>query len=295
MPELPEVETIKNQLNKLTIGKKISRVDILLPKIVRLDKNKFKKIVLGAKIKKLSRRAKILAIELNNDWTMLFHLKMTGQLIYRKPSTAAHGLRSGNRTSSGHSEQSEESNKHTHVIFNFSDGSRLLFNDLRQFGYLKLVKTEALEEFWQKEKFGPEALDKKFTLDKFKEVLIKRPKARIKQFLMDQKNLAGIGNIYADEILFFSRVHPLRPAGSLKEQEIKQIHLGIKNILRLAIKLKGTSSNDYLDALGQPGKFATQLKVYGRKGKKCVKCSRLIEKIKIGGRSASFCPACQSI
>jgi formamidopyrimidine-DNA glycosylase len=285
MPELPEVETIKNQLTRLIVGKKISRVDILLPKIVRLDKNKFKKIVVGAKINKLSRRAKILTIELNNGWSMLIHLKMTGQLIYQS-TTKNKQLAINNQATK---------NKHTHVIFYFSDGSGLLFNDLRQFGYLKLVQAEELEAFWEKEGLGPEALDKKFTFDRFKEILNKRPRVKIKQFLTDQKNIAGIGNIYADEILFFAGVHPLRQANSLSVRSAKDIFQGIKKILTLAIKLKGTSSSDYLDAHGQPGKFATQLKVYGRKGEKCVKCNGLIEKIKIVGRSASLCPICQPI
>jgi len=274
MPELPEVETIKNQLNHLITNKKIVDVKILLPKIIKLSAVKFKKIIIGTKIKRLNRRAKILAIELNNGWTMLIHLKMTGQLIFTPASCAIE-------------------NKYTHVIFKFSDKSQLIFNDLRQFGYVKLVKTEELSNFFLKEGIGPEPLEKDFILADFQAILTKKPNARIKQFLMDPKNLAGIGNIYADEILFFAGVHPLRQAKSLKDNDIKKIFKGIKDILELAIKLRGTSSNDYLDAFGQKGKFAARLKVYGKKGKRCVKCKGVIEKIKVGGRSASFCPTCQ--
>jgi len=276
MPELPEVETIKNQLNHLVAGKKIIGVKILLPKIIKLPSGRFKKAVIGASIEKLSRRAKILTIGLSGGWTMLVHLKMTGQLIYRPSAPTAKG-------------------KHTHVIFTFSDKSQLIFNDLRQFGYIKLVKTDELGNFFLKEGIGPEPLEKDFTLADFQALLAKKPKVRIKQFLMDPKNLAGIGNIYADEILFFAGVHPLCQARKLKDGDIKKIFKGIKDILRLAIKLKGTSSSDYLDAFGQPGKFAAKLKAYGRKGKKCVKCKGVIEKIKVGGRSASFCPVCQRL
>lgn len=274
MPELPEVETIKSQLSQLIIGKKIADVKVLLPKIVKLRANKFKKTIIGAKIKRLNRRAKILTIELNNGWTMLIHLKMTGQLIF---TPASHAIE----------------NKHTHVVFKFSDKSQLIFNDLRQFGYIKLIKTKELSGFFLKEKIGPEPLEEDFILADFKALLTKKPNVKIKQFLMDPKNIAGIGNIYADEILFFAGVHPLRRVKKLEEGEVKKIFKGIKDILRLAIKLRGTSSNDYLDALGQKGKFAAKLKAYGRKGKKCVKCKGMIEKIKVGGRSASFCPACQ--
>lgn len=241
MPELPEVETIKNQLGQLIIGKKIADVKVLLPKIVKLPTSKFKKAIIGAKIKRINRRAKILAIELNNGWTMLVHLKMTGQLIFTPTLRAIE-------------------NKYTHVVFKFSGKSQLIFNDLRQFGYIKLVKTLELGDFFIKEGTGPEPLEKDFTLADFKALLTKRPNTKIKQFLMDPKNIAGIGNIYADEILFFAGVHPLRQVKKIEKGEAKKIFKGIKDILRLAIKLRGTSSNDYLDAYGQAGKFATKLK-----------------------------------
>ena len=278
MPELPEVETISRQLNGLIVGKKIKEVKVKLSKIVKTSLADFRRVLTGAKIKSVGRRAKLLVMELGNAWTLLAHLKMTGQMIY---ATTDYGLASA------------AENKHTHVIFCFTDGSRLLFNDLRQFGYLKLVKTAELATFFIKEGFGPEPLDRNFLLADWEALLAKKPKARIKQFLMDPKIIAGIGNIYADEILFFSRVQPLRRAASLKKKEIKRIYSGIKKILPEAIKLKGTSANDYLDAFGRQGSFAQKLKVYGKEGQNCVKCKGKIARIKIGGRSAHFCPACQ--
>lgn len=280
MPELPEVETIRQQLQKTVAGKKIKTAEILLSKIVKAPLTDFKKAVIGAAVKKVSRRAKILIFELNNGWSLLIHLKLTGQLIYQS-------LVISNKLS--------VENKHTHVIFHFTDGSRLLFNDLRQFGYIKLVQSDKLKDFFIKEGVGPEPLEKDFTLADFKMLLSKKSNAKIKQFLMDQKNLAGIGNIYSDEILFFGRVHPLRQVSALRPEEVKKIYTGIKKILSAAIKLKGTSANNYLDAYGRRGRFLEKLKVYGKERQKCVKCKKEIVRVKIGGRSAHFCPACQRL
>ncbi|MEK7161045.1 MAG: DNA-formamidopyrimidine glycosylase, partial [Patescibacteria group bacterium] len=271
MPELPEVETIKNQLNRLVAGKKISGLKVFLPKIIKGPKSQLVKAVLGAKITRLARRAKILIFELNNGFSILAHLKMTGQLIYQaaQPETLI-------------------KNKHTRAIFLFSDKTCLLFNDLRQFGYLRLLKSAALKDFFAKEKFGPEILTKEFTLKKFRAILAKRPRIKIKQFLLDQRNLAGVGNIYADEVLFFAGVRPERRVADLGHKASAKLFSGLKKILTQAIKLRGTSARDYLDALGQTGNFASKLKVYGQEGKNCVKCKikSKITRLKIGGRSA---------
>ncbi|MBU1102039.1 DNA-formamidopyrimidine glycosylase [Patescibacteria group bacterium] len=288
MPELPEVETIKRQLNLLATSKKIKEIEVLLPKIIKAPLAEFKKAVQGAKIREFDRRAKIIIIGLDNDWSLLVHLKMSGQLIYQNQKLNIPGI--AKRSGAG---KNQKLRKYTHIIFHFSDGSHLLFNDMRQFGYIKLVKTHGLEEFLAKEKFGPEPFDKDFTLAKFVVRLDRRPNARIKQFLMDQKNIAGIGNIYSDEILFASRVHPLRKIKDLKPTEVKNIYQNIKKILAQAIKLKGTSADLYLDAFGHEGDFLRCLKVYGREDEKCVKCKGRVKRIKIGGRSAHFCPECQ--
>ena len=279
MPELPEVETIKGQLQKLTVAKKIKDVKVNLPKMVKLPLNKFRKAVINATIKKVSRRAKIIIFELSNGWSLLIHLKMSGRLIFRKK---------------GEKLQIEDT-KWNHLIWHFSDASRLFHNDLRQFGYVKLIKTGELADFFKKEKLGPEPLEKDFTFNKFSVILKKKPKTKIKQFLTDQQNLAGIGNIYSDEILFFAGIHPLKKAADLKPSEIKKIFDGIKKILSEALKCKGTSQNDYLDALGKEGKYVPHLKVYGREGEKCKKCRAIIRRIKIGGRSAHFCSYCQQL
>ena len=279
MPELPEVETIRSQLEKLIVGKKIKRVEVGLPKMVKLSLDNFKKIVLGSKIKGINRRAKILIFELSNGWSMLTHLKLSGRLIFRKKGA----------------ELQPEDKKWNHLIYYFSDGSRLFHNDLRQFGYVKLIESDKLADFLKKEKLGPEPLEKDFGFSDFSAILKRKPKTKIKPFLMDQRNIAGIGNIYSDEILFFAGVHPLRRAAELKANEIRKIFDGIKTILPKALELRGTSDNDYLDALGKKGEYAMRLKVYGRKGEKCKKCEGIIHRLKIGGRSAHFCPKCQKL
>lgn len=277
MPELPEVETISRQLQEILAGKRIKKVQVSLPKMVKLSLAKFKKIVVGAKINCVARRAKILIFELVNGWSMLVHLKMSGRLIFRKKGEAL----------------KEQDTKWNHLIYEFSDSSRLFHNDLRQFGWVKLVETEKLADFFIKEKFGPEPLDKDFTLDDFVAILHRRPKIKIKQFLMDPQNIAGIGNIYSDEILFYAGIHPLRRVAELKEIERRKIFDGIKKVLPEALKFRGTSQNDYLDALGREGDYVPRLKVYGKEGEKCKKCGGIVQRLKINGRSAHFCPKCQ--
>ncbi len=270
MPELPEVETIKRQLNKKVKGKKIKSVEVRLNKFVKCPLNKFKKLVEGAKISQVERRAKLLIIKLSNSCCLIIHLKMSGQLIYQgQPS------------------------KHTHLIYYFSDGSQLVHNDLRKFGFVKVVPEKELSGFLKKEEYGPEPLSEEFTLNLFKKMLAERGKSKIKPLLMDQRWLAGIGNLYSDEILFLAKVLPTRTAGSLEPAEIERIYRGIKRILPLAISRRGSSADQYVDTAGQKGNYLPLVKVYGRQGKPCYICGTEIKRMKIGGRSAHFCPKCQ--
>ncbi|MBI2038480.1 MAG: DNA-formamidopyrimidine glycosylase [Candidatus Nealsonbacteria bacterium] len=240
MPELPEVETIRRQLAKQIIGKKIKG-----------------RIITGVR-----RRAKILILDFNDGTSFIFHLKLTGQLIFGgKPSS------------------------HTRKIFNFDDGSRLIFNDARKFGWWKKVRdTKKIEKA-----FGPEALEINFKT--FQSLLAKRPNAKIKSLLMDQKFIAGIGNIYSDEILFASRINPLRCAKTLSKGDARKIFQNIQKILKAAIRQGGSSVKDYLDVYGQKGNYAKYHKIYQKQ--KCLVCGGKIKRIKIGGRSAHFCPKCQ--
>lgn len=293
MPELPEVETIRRQLFKEVVGKKIKEVELRLPKLAyfdgkRGDAKNFKKNSEGVVIEKADRAAKILILTLSNGYTLLVHLKMTGQLIYR--------AKNGETKRGGHPwppDSVEVPNKWTHIIFKFSDGSVLYFNDLRQFGYMKLAPTIDLKEQKEIKKLGPEPFDRKFTPGLFSQMLKKRSKAKIKPLLMDQSFLSGVGNIYADESLHYAGILPTRPAGKIKPEEIKKLHIGINKILKKSIEKGGTSVDTYVTLSGGKGGYEKYLKVYGREGEKCFRCKGVIRRVKLGGRSAHFCPRCQ--
>ncbi|PIU10853.1 formamidopyrimidine-DNA glycosylase [Candidatus Kuenenbacteria bacterium CG08_land_8_20_14_0_20_37_23] len=288
MPELPEVETIKRELKNKICGRKIKDIEVRLRKIVNVTPQEFKKRLIGKQILDVKRRAKLLMIELSGDERLLIHLKLTGQLIYERPRGASLRGRQEIRD-----KKQEMRGKHTHVIFYFEKGKMLLYNDLRQFGYIKLLKRDEALRVIEKMKFGPEPLDKKFTLEIFKEGLFKKARQKIKPLLMDQSFLAGLGNVYASEVCFYAEVNPQRTGSSLKDGEIGKIYEGIKEILQEAIKYKGSSVDTYLDIYGRKGGYMPHLKVYGREGKKCLRCGVKIKVIKLGGRSTYFCPKCQ--
>ena len=265
MPELPEVETIKRDLEKIIKGKKITEVRIHNPKVIREPSlSAFKKGLLGVSIKNVLRRAKVLILELSNKKALTVHLKMTGQLVY--PGTG----------------------KQSRVSFHLSNGKVLDFNDQRLFGELRLLNK------WQELKFirdlGPEPADLSF--NEFKNML-QNKKTKIKSLLMDQKFISGIGNIYAAEILFLARISPERSAAKLTEEEKYFLFKAINDILNKAIRLGGSSVDDYVRPSGKQGKYALYHKVYGREGKPCVNCKTKIKRISQGGRGTFFCPKCQ--
>ncbi|MDD5295192.1 MAG: bifunctional DNA-formamidopyrimidine glycosylase/DNA-(apurinic or apyrimidinic site) lyase [Patescibacteria group bacterium] len=295
MPELPEVETIKSELEEKIKGKKIKGVDIRLPKIINLPVKNFKEIIKGKIIEKIGRRAKLIIIKLSQNWNLLIHLKLTGQLIYPHTYFRQKPLASKNAKQSkvGVGVYNGKEEKYTHLIFYFNDNSKLLFNDLRQFGYVKLLKDDEIEKIFIKSKLGPEPLDKSFTLKVLKDLLVKKQKQKIKSLLMDQTFISGLGNIYAQEICFYAKVLPTRVVATLKDEEIKNIFNGIREVLLSAIKQKGSSIDNYRDIYGKKGNYVPFLKVYQRKGQKCFRCGGRVEEIKLGGRGTSFCPKCQ--
>ncbi len=306
MPELPEVETIKRQLRKEITGKKIAGVLVLADKTLKMPKARFIKNVVGAKVKSVQRRAKLLIWNLNNDWSILTHLKMTGQYVINISRQdlslrgSANWRRRGNllsrsRVILNEVERSEESfvaYKHTRVVFSFGSKLKIMFNDMRRFGYLKLFETKDLPKFLDEE-YGPEPLDKKFTLKKFEEVLKRRPNMKIKQLLMEQKLIAGVGNIYAQEACFMARVLPTRSAKSLKPIEHKKIFNSFRKVMSEAIKYGGSSSENYLNLYGKQGDFVKRLKVYGRAKQKCRRCGGVLKTIRLGGRGTVYCGKCQ--
>lgn len=279
------METIRRDLDLKLRGKKIRDIATDNPKMFTPNFNSVRRKVKGREIKKIERRAKMLIMGLNGGIFLLFHLKMTGQLVY---------VRQAKITAGGHPITGERDlpNKFTHAIFYFNDKSILYFNDVRKFGYIKLVDGKGSEKI--EAGIGIEPLEKEFTLKKFIELVKKYPRGKIKQVLMRQELIAGIGNIYSDEICFFAKVKPARTVASLSAADFKKLFQGIKKILQSAIKNRGTSFNTYVDARGEKGNFVPLLKVYGRAGAKCRRGDGgVIKKIKLGGRSSCFCPVCQ--
>jgi formamidopyrimidine-DNA glycosylase len=274
MPELPEVETIKNQLQEKIVGKKIKAVKINLPKLVQAtDIKDFEKKVVGARVEQVVRRAKLLIINLSNGYSLIIHLKLTGRLIFRK--------------------KLGKEDAASHLIYQFSDDTFLCHHDIRQFGWVKLIKTSELEGYFQKENFGPEPLEKEFTLEKFKELLAKKPRQKIKPLLMDQTFIAGVGNVYAQEACWRAKILPTRIVKTLKEKEIEDLYHYLIKILKESIKYRGSSVDAYVDAEGKMGEYVSRLKVYDRENKKCYRCGVKIKKITLAGRGTYFCPNCQ--
>ncbi len=271
MPELPEVETIKRQFERALVGRKITSVEIGLQKIVRGRADAFARAVSGAHFTGARRRAKLLMLDLSNGYTILVHLKVSGQLLYA-PASA-------------------EADKHTHAMFHLDNGMDLRLRDVRQFGYLKLVRREDVAATPELRDLGPEALD--MSLEQFRMAIAKRRNAKIKAALIDQRLIAGIGNIYSDEALFCARIHPERRVGSLDPDEEARIYRCIRELLNSSIMRRGTSVALYVDLFGNKGENQNYLRVYGRKGKPCEICAGKIERIKVAGRSAHFCPSCQ--
>jgi formamidopyrimidine-DNA glycosylase len=285
MPELPEVETIKRELGKALPGRVISNVEILWNKTVKPTAViNFKKIIQGRKILSLERRAKMLFIHLDKDISLAIHLKMTGQLIF-VPS-------SGRIISGGHPTHDVQTpGRHTRLIFSFTDGAKLYFNDLRKFGWVRIMD-EKLKRYIDLE-LGLEPLSKTFTVVKVLEIFERYPNRTVKQILLDQKLIAGLGNIYADESAFLSGILPIRKAKTLTEKEMTDLHKNIIAVLKHSINKKGTSSKNYLRSNGQKGGFVPHLMVYDRKSEPCKRCGTPILKTRHAGRGTHFCPTCQ--
>jgi len=271
MPELPEVETIRRQLESKIVGKKINDIKVHYAKLLNLPEKKFIEQVVGSKIIALKRRAKILIWDLEGDKNLVFHLKMAGQVIWagKNPNPA----------------------RYTYVIFTLSDSNKVFFNDKRKFGWVKLLNNKELEKLLLS--YGPEPLDKNFTWQNLKEILSKKKRIRIKPLLMDQTLLAGVGNIYAQEACFCAGISPERKAGDIVDKEIEKLYDCLKKVLLDSIKHHGTSADAYVDALGNKGSFEGRLKVYGRQGEKCYRCGGIVKKMKLGGRGTYFCSKCQ--
>jgi formamidopyrimidine-DNA glycosylase len=271
MPELPEVETIARTLTPAVRGRVIAGVELLYRPLLRTGSRKGLDALRGRRVLGVSRRGKMLLIACEGGRTLVFHLKMTGQFSF-----AATG---------------EARDKHTRLVVRFEAGANeLVFRDVRKFGFLLCLEGDPMAACGELACLGPEPLE--VGLAEFAALLARR-KGRVKSLLLDQTVIAGIGNIYADEMLFDARIHPEAPASSLGKKAVERLYDAMKMILALAIAEKGSTLQDYRDAEGKAGNFQFFHKVYDRKGEPCVVCGSPVRMKRIGGRSSHFCPQCQ--
>ncbi len=288
MPELPEVEVVKKSLEKEITNLSIKRVKIkdgnLRYKVKRQDIYKIK----GLKIKKIKRRSKYLLIFLSNDFIIIVHLGMTGKFFIKKKN------KSKQKTSFYYNLQNGQEEKHDRLIFYLSKETKLIYNDVRKFGFITLCSKRKVFENKHIKKLGPEPFDRNFNLDYFVKY-INGKKRVIKDLLMDQKFVSGLGNIYVNEILFFSNINPKRKISNLKEFELLQIIKNIKKVLKKAILFGGSTIKDFKSSSGKLGEFQQHFKVYGKKGHQCsnLDCKGKVKKITISNRSSFFCSICQ--
>jgi formamidopyrimidine-DNA glycosylase len=282
VPELPEVETIKRSLQKSIVGKKIIDIEIFLAKQFQGEKED----VVGTKITGVGRRGKILKISLSNGQSLLIHFKLTGQLVWVP--------KKGGRITLGHPipfAGAELPAKTTHVVFDIN-GGQLFFNDLRQFGWIKVVDEAGVAK--EIGKLGIEPFDKEFT-EKYLEEIFSRTAKPIKLVLMDQEKIAGVGNIYANDALFEAGILPTRPAKGLSDEELKRLREAVIKVLEDGLKYGGSSAADeaYIKPTGEAGEYQKHFRVYQRAGQKCPRCGGIIKRINLSGRGTYFCPICQ--
>jgi formamidopyrimidine-DNA glycosylase len=275
MPELPEVETVKKTLNTLIASKVIESVDVFLPRIIQKpqDPDLFAALLQGQQIHIVERRGKFLRFILD-DYVMVSHLRMEGRYgLYRSE---------------------EPMERHTHVVFHFTDGTELRYKDVRQFGTMHLFpKGEDLTQP-PLSKLGLEPLDESFTFTAFRDRIGNRT-TKIKPLLLNQEYIVGIGNIYVDESLFLAGIHPEREANTLSRHELQRLHAAIIKTLEDSVEVGGSSIKSYVNGQGEIGLFQHQLKIYGRGGEPCYECGSEIQKTVVGGRGTHYCPKCQAL
>lgn len=293
MPELPEVSIIVNGLDKKLKDLVLESVEYDWPRKFYWGKFSIKDLQ-GAKVTRVERRGKVVIIKVSQvskvpkvskDLVILIHLKLTGQLIYQDAKT---------RVAGGHPIPPLNlpvPNKTTRVTFGFTNGGHLYFNDIRKFGWVKIVDSSQFTVDSAIGKLGPDAMQVSY--EQFRERLSQRGQSRIKKLLMDQTFVSGIGNIYSDETLWRAKVHPARLVASLKSIEIRDLYRGMRDSLKLAIEKGGSSASSFVDSGGEKGLFLTYAHAYHMTGRPCARCKTPIVRKKMDGRSAHFCPKCQ--
>ena len=273
MPELPEVETICRTLLPPLVGRQITSVKVTMPKLLQNQSaEQFAEGVVGRKFTGIERRGKYLLFRLSGGYTIVVHLRMTGQLRVATPA--------------------DEAPKHTHIALSLSDGHELRYTDIRQFGFWFFGRDAEIEAIAGLDKLGPEPLGDDFTVDYMMQRFCGR-RGRLKALLLDQPFVAGVGNIYADEALFISGLHPERTPDSVTPSEAAKLHAALRDVLAAGVQLRGTTFSDYVDGLGLSGAFQNQLQVYGRAGLPCRGCTGAVERIVVCGRGTHICSRCQ--
>ncbi len=313
MPELPEVETVKRGLLNLIIGKEIQSVDYNNAKSFPNSAADVKQFLIGSSVIDVRRRAKVLMIDLSTGYSLVIHLKMTGQLVcigttkIEAVADSAISLKSKiqnlksatsdeTRFAGGHPNSSLVSvlpDKSTRVIFEFADGSHLYFNDQRKFGWVRLMPTVEIPNIDFMKRVGPEPLEDDFTAKQFADRFKRRGKTTIKAALLDQSVIAGIGNIYADESLWGAKIHPKRLVETIKPAEFKRLYSEVREVMNLSIKKGGSTNRNYVNAEGKKGSYMDFARVFRREGQACPRCGTEIIKLRVAGRGTHICPKCQ--
>ena len=271
MPELPEVETVRRGLEQLVVGKTIASVTCCYPKMIVTGLEEFETRLPGQTIIAMRRRGKYLIFQLTDN-VLVSHLRMEGKYFYYADAVPER--------------------KHAHVFFEFTDGGTLVYEDVRKFGTMELLQESDLPAYFASKKLGPEPREADFALADFAQALSKSKKP-IKSHLLDQTLVAGLGNIYVDEVLWRAQVHPARPSSGLTAQEVKAVHDFTIQVLAQAVEKGGSTIRSYSNAFGEDGTMQDYHMVYGKTGQPCPRCGTPIEKIQLGGRGSHFCPHCQ--
>lgn len=289
MPELPEVETVKTGLQRLLPGRQVMSVDFNWPKSFPNSQPDIDSFLIGSRVQEVRRRAKVLIIDLDNNYSLVTHLKMTGQLVFRS-LIEKFGAGHPNDSLIGHLPD-----KSTRVTINFSDSSQLFFNDQRKFGWMRLLPTIEIENLSFFKKVGPEPLSSDFTWQVLQKRMLRRTKSNVKSVLLDQTVLAGVGNIYADESLWGAKIHPSTFVSDLKSVQFKKLHEELLFVLKLSIEKGGSTDRNYVNAEGKRGSYMDFARVFRREGQACPRCGSEIIKTRVAGRGTHLCPKCQKI
>lgn len=288
VPELPEVETVRRGLHELIIGLAVKTAQADTPKSYPNAPQQVEAFLLGATIIAIRRRAKVLMIDLSTNYTLVIHLKMTGQLVFR--GKTAFGAGHPNESLIG-----ALPDRSTRVTIGFTDGSHLYFNDQRKFGWMKLLPTTEVPLLPFMQKVGPEPLEDEFTPEAFAARFARRGRTSIKAALLDQTVVAGVGNIYADESLWGAKIHPLRQVHTITPQEFKVLYTELRLVMNMAIEKGGSTDKNYVNAEGKRGSYMDFARVFRREGLECPRCGTVIVKFKAAGRGTHICPSCQQL